>query len=146
MQEYNWIDMMNKMQELRLFCSLTERGAKKEGLTSAQELDLLSRAVLSEVPLTQQEFSISMGLKKSAVSRLLRGLIEKKLLEKIPREEDRRSYTIRVTEAGHEELRQTYQYYLGPIYRLRREMGEENFRQLTELIRQGSEIMKKNGQ
>ena len=114
--------------------------------TSAQELDLLSRAVLSEVPLTPQEFSISMGLKKSAVSRLLRGLIEKKLLEKIPREEDRRSYTIRVTEAGHEELRQTYQYYLGPIYRLRREMGEENFRQLTELIRQGSEIMKKNGQ
>ena len=51
-----------------------------------------------------------------------------------------------MTEAGHEELRQTYQYYLGPIYRLRREMGEENFRQLTELIRQGSEIMKKNGQ
>ena len=42
MQEYNWIDMMNKMQELRLFCSLTVRGAKKEGLTSAQELDLLS--------------------------------------------------------------------------------------------------------
>ena len=78
MQEYNWIDMMNKMQELRLFCSLTVRGAKKEGLTSAQELDLLSRAVLSKVPLTPQEFSISMGLKKSAVSRLLRGLIEKK--------------------------------------------------------------------
>lgn len=146
MQEYNWIDMMNKMQELRLFCSLTVRGAKKEGLTSAQELDLLSRAVLSKVPLTPQEFSISMGLKKSAVSRLLRGLIEKKLLEKIPSEEDRRSYTIRVTEAGHEELRQTYQYYLGSIYRLRQEMGEENFRQLTELIRQGSEIMKKNGQ
>ena len=60
MQEYNWIDMMNKMQELRLFCSLTVRGAKKEGLTSAQELDLLSRAVLSKVPLTPQEFSISM--------------------------------------------------------------------------------------
>lgn len=63
MQEYNWIDMMNKMQELRLFCSLTVHGAKKEGLTSAQELDLLSRAVLSKVPLTPQEFSISMGLK-----------------------------------------------------------------------------------
>ena len=84
MQEYNWIDMMNKMQELRLFCSLTVRGAKKEGLTSAQELDLLSRAVLSKVPLTPQEFSISMGLKKSAVSRLLRGLIEKNFWKRYP--------------------------------------------------------------
>ena len=51
-----------------------------------------------------------------------------------------------MTEAGHEELRQTYQYYLGSIYRLRQEMGEENFRQRTELISQGIEIMKKNSQ
>ena len=83
------------------------------------------------------------GTEKIGGKQTASGTYEKKLLEKIPSEEDRRSYTIRVTEAGHEELRQTYQYYLGPIYRLRQEMGEENFRQLTELIRQGSEIMKK---
>lgn len=144
MREYDWIDMMNRMQELRLFYSLTVRSAKKEGITSAQELDLLSRAALSQSPMTPQELSTSMGVKKSAVSRLLRRLEENDLLEKIPSKVDRRSYAIRVTPAGYEELRQTYQYHLGPIYRLRREMGEEDFVRLMELVCRGNGILKNN--
>ena len=41
--EYDWIEMMERMQDIRLFCSLHVRRAKKGGISSAQELDLLSR-------------------------------------------------------------------------------------------------------
>ena len=34
--------MMERMQDIRLFCSLHVRRAKKGGISSAQELDLLS--------------------------------------------------------------------------------------------------------
>ena len=131
MQEYNWIEMMNHMQELRLFCSLTVKSSKKEGITSAQELDLLSRIALTSNPLTPQDLTRGMGLQKSAVSRLIRNLEQKRLLEKVHDTEDRRSYTLCITPAGTEELNQTYHYYLDPIYRLRRSAGEEKFRQFT---------------
>ena len=51
MEDYNWVDMMEKMQEIRLFSSLHIRG-KRKGATSPQELDILSRIVLSDTPLT----------------------------------------------------------------------------------------------
>ena len=44
--EYDWIEMMERMQDIRLFCSLHVRRAKKGGISSAQELDLLSRVCL----------------------------------------------------------------------------------------------------
>ncbi len=43
MRDYTWLDMMKIMQEIRLFSTLHVRRAKKEGITSAQEIDLLSR-------------------------------------------------------------------------------------------------------
>ena len=38
------------------------RRAKKEGITSAQEIDLLSRIVLSDHALTPQDLTVQMGL------------------------------------------------------------------------------------
>ena len=51
MEEFNWMEMMEKMQEIRLFSSLHIRG-KRHGATSPQEVDILSRMMLSEEPLT----------------------------------------------------------------------------------------------
>ena len=68
MKDMSWIEMMKKAQEIRLFTSLQIKRAQKGGITSAQELDLLSRIVLSDAELTPLELTVLTGLSKSAVN------------------------------------------------------------------------------
>lgn len=141
MEDYDWIDMMEKMQEIRLFSSLHIRG-KRKGATSPQEVDMLSRIFLSESPLTPLDLSTLTGLSKSAVSRLIDSLEKKEFLGKIYNEKDKRSYRLHITEKGNQELKQTYQHYLEPIYRLRRTLGEERFHSLLSQIREANNMLK----
>lgn len=141
MSQYDWIDMMNTMQDFRLFCSLHIRRVKKGGIASAQELDVLSRIALSEKPLTPQELSKTMGVNKSAVSRVVDHLGKKSFLVKQPNSSDKRSYTLSLTEYGNRELNETYRYYLEPIYTLRRTLGEEDFQALAALIRKSNNLL-----
>ena len=62
MEDFDWMDMMKKMQDIRLFSSLHVRRAKKGGISSSQELDLLSRIELSKDKITPQMLCNSMGL------------------------------------------------------------------------------------
>ena len=141
MEDYNWVDMMEKMQEIRLFSSLHIRG-KRKGATSPQELDILSRIVLSDTPLTPLDLSALTGLSKSAVSRLIESLEKKDFLVKRYSEKDKRSYALHMTEKGSLELKQTYHHYLEPIYRLRRTIGEEHFQILLREIKEANHMLK----
>ena len=133
--EYDWIEMMESMQDIRHFCSLHVRRAKKGGISSAQELDLLSRVALSKEKLTSHMLCAGMGISKPVVSRLVESLCRKEFLEKEACTEDHRSYFLYITHKGQEELERTYQYYLEPLYSMRRKAGEETFGRLMELIR-----------
>ena len=90
MEEFNWIDMMSKMQDIRLFSNLNVRRAKKGGLTSSQEIALLSQIVLSDSPLTPMELTVLTGLSKSAISRLIERLEKKKFIIKQCNSKDKR--------------------------------------------------------
>ena len=48
--------------------------------------------------------------------------------------EDKRSYSLCITEEGKKELDSMYYYYLGPLYELKDSLGEDDFNQLMELI------------
>ena len=102
MEDFDWIDMMEKMQEIRLFSSLHIRG-KREGATSPQEVDILSRVILSKTPLTPLDLTVVTGLSKSAVSRLIESLEKKEFLVKEYNAKDKRSYTLFITEKGNQE-------------------------------------------
>lgn len=141
MSEIDWIEMMERMQDIRHFCSLCVRHNMKSGISSAQELDVLSRLELSEAPPTPQRLGQDMGISKPAVSRLIDGLEKKGLVHRVPSAVDKRSYLLVITEQGSDQVRNTYTYYLGPIYELRRRMGEEAFEQLTGLLHQANECM-----
>ena len=54
---------------------------------------------------------------------------------------DRRSYSLLITEKGNQEMKETYQHYLAPIYKLRRMIGEERFESLTTQIREANHIL-----
>lgn len=140
MKDYTWMDMMEIMQDIRLFSSLHIRHSKKEGITTAQEMDLLSRIVFAKTPLTPHELTSQMGLCKSAVSRLIEHLEKKGFLMKQKSEQDKRSYVLLITEQGNQELDQTYRYYLEPVYHLKRVMGEAEFSSLTKQIKLANQL------
>lgn len=140
MEDFDWMDMMEKMQEIRLFSSLHIRG-KREGAASPQEMDILSRIMLSNVPPTPFGLTVQTGLSKPAVSRLIDSLEKKNFLSKQYNEKDRRSYTLYITEKGNQELEQAYHHYLEPIYKLRRSIGEERFHSLIAKIKEANDIL-----
>lgn len=140
MEDFNWMDMLEKMQDIRLFASLHIK-RKKGGITSTQELDILSRIILSEKLLTPLELTAMTGLSKSAVSRLIEHLERGGFLSKQYNSNDRRSYSLLITEKGNQEMKETYQHYLAPIYKLRRMIGEERFESLTTQIREANHIL-----
>ena len=144
-ENFDWVDMMEKMQEIRLFASLNTRG-RREGATSPQETDMLSRIIMSDIPLTPLDMSVLTGLSKPAVSRLAGSLEKKGFLFKQSSQKDKRSYTLHITEEGNNELRQVYYHYLEPVYRLRRTIGEERFKSLMEQIKEANYMLKKKGE
>ncbi|MGN0613228.1 MAG: MarR family winged helix-turn-helix transcriptional regulator [Porcipelethomonas sp.] len=145
MEDREWIGMMKKAHEIRLFASSQVKRIKKDGAISAQELDVLSRIVLSDKKLTPLELTVLTGLSKSAVSRLIDRLERKELLHKQYNTSDRRSYMLICTDKGSQELEQTYKYYLEPIYQLRKVLGDEEFEALMTHISHANQMMKETG-
>lgn len=141
-QEYeDWMAMMKTMQDIRHFCSLHVKRSPQGGISSAQELDLLSRVQMSKDRLTPHALCESMGISRPLGSRLIENLELKGFLLKEVSEADRRSYFLKITEKGGQVLKETYTYYLEPVYRLRRNLGEEKFGNLAGLIRESNEFM-----
>ena len=143
MEEFNWIDMMSKMQDIRLFSSLNVRRAKKDGLTSSQEIAILSQIVFSDASLTPMDMTVLTGLSKSSISRIIERLEKKKFIIKQYNSKDKRSYTLLSTSEGNQELERTYRYYLAPIYKLRRTLGEERFESLITQIKEANNMLQR---
>ena len=140
MEDFDWRDMLEKMQEIRLFSSLHIKG-KRKGATSVREVDIMSRIMLSGVPLTPLDLAALTGLSRSAVSRLIESLEKKEILLKKYKETDKRSYTLHITDKGNAELEQAYRHYLEPIYKLRRAVGEERFQSLITQLKEANNIL-----
>lgn len=143
MKDKNWKDMIEKHGELRFFSSMAIKKAHKGQSTSAQELDVLFRVALSKEKVTPGYLKDAMGISKTIISRLIEQLESKQLIEKIHTNEDKRSYTLIITEKGKKEIDDMYYYYLNPLYTLKENMTEEDFEQLFKLIRQANKILAK---
>lgn len=140
-EQTDWFSMLEKMQDIRQFCSNHVKRAIKGGMTSAQELDVLSRLAMAQERHTPLQLCSEMGVSKSMVSRLIDQLEQKGLIGKQVSQQDKRSYGLVITPLGRQELENTYSYYLQPVYQLRRLMGSEEFSQLMSLIRRSNELV-----
>ena len=141
MKDKNWTDIVSKQGDLRHFASMAIRKSGKSELTSAQEIDFLFRIALSEEPLTPRQLTSAMGISKTIVSRLTDHLEAKGFICKETSASDRRSYCIRITAAGKDEIDRMYYYYLDPLYTLQKNMEKEKFETLFQLIREANEIL-----
>ncbi len=132
MSQIEWLQMLAYQQELQHLYRTLSSQSQKQTLTTS-ERELLARLYLEPNDSTPLSLSRSSGMKKEAVSRCLKRLVEKEFIKKEKHPKDDRSYVLYLTEAGEDELRQNYGAILQPLYDLRRLMGDE-FDDLFKLI------------
>lgn len=146
MRDEKWIEAMDKLELIRLFSSLYIKKTRKGELTSVQQVDALFRIALSG-GITPLELSREMGASKTIVSRLVEQLAKKNMIVRKYDREDRRSYSLWITEEGSAELDGMYRYYLEPVYELERKMNEESLQQFFQLMKRANDILikKKEG-
>lgn len=141
MEDLNWIYMLEKMQNIRYFSRIMIRRATKEYEIPAEHLDLLSQLAVKKEKMTPMTLSKIMKVNKTIISRIIEQLNNKGYLIKTKDEFDKRSYFVSITELGEEQLRNIYKHYLGPIYELRRKLGEDDFSNLMSCIEEANKKM-----
>lgn len=137
----NWIYMMDKMQSIKYFSRMMILKTTKEYNIPAEQLDLLSQLSVYNDKITPMNLSKIMRVNKTIISRAIEPLYNRGLLTKVKDENDGRSYFVEITDLGREKLDEIYGYYLGPIYELRRRLGDEAFFKLIEVIEGANNIM-----
>ena len=143
MEKKEFIYMMEKMNEVRLFSRSLIIHSTIKNKRTAQEYDLLSQLVLHNEGMTPANLSKSMYLNKTIVSRLVDKLNKDGYVTKKQDEHDKRSYSVFITEYGKEELFKIYELYLSPINELRLKLGDEEFFNLISCIEKANKIMNK---
>lgn len=133
--------MIEKMQEITLFSRTIVHRATKEYEIPAQHLDLLSQLLTHKEGLTPMCLSKIMGVNKTIISRIIDSLNQGGYVVKTKDPRDKRSYFVSITELGREKVDKIYTYYLGPIYKLRKKLGDEDFFELMSYIEKANQKM-----
>ena len=82
-----------------------------------------------------------MGVNKTIISRVIDSLNQGGYVVKTKDPRDKRSYFVSITELGREKVDKIYTYYLGPIYKLRKKLGDEDFFELMSYIEKANQKM-----
>ena len=129
-----WTDMMHYQQQVQKV--MRALLPVRKSMLTASECELLAHLYLQPEQNTPVLLSQSSGMKKEAVSRCLKSLMEKNCIRKEKQPQEERSYKIFLTDTGVEELQKGYKIILQPFYDLWRSTGEdfEAFLQYTDKI------------
>ena len=141
MNDSDCIYMIEKMQEISLFSRQIIHRATKEYEIPAQHLDLLSQLLIHKEGLTPMQLSKIMGVNKTIISKVIDKLNKGGYVIKTKDEIDKRSYIVSITELGIEKVDKIYTYYLSPIYKLRKVLGNQDFFELMSYIQKANEKM-----
>lgn len=132
--QIDWMDMVYYQRQVQKLIRLLL--PTKHPRLTVSECELLAWLYLDQEENTPIQLSRHSGMKKEAVSRCLKSLIEKNCIRKEKQPQDERSYRIYLTETGIAELKQGYEIILQPFYDLWRtaEAEFEAFLQCTERL------------
>lgn len=108
----------------------------------ASEMGALIYVQKSEDKVTPLMISTFLGIARPSVTDMVNALIKKTYLVKVPSEIDKRSYTVEITEKGHELLESTAKEYLGTMDFLEEKMGYQKFSLFIQLLQEANELLK----
>lgn len=139
MREIQWINMLKYHQELHHFSRNMLLNEEKSTLT-VSEMEILSWLYIEPEKSTPLSLAMETGMKKEAVSRSLKKLLDKEFINKEVHPEDKRSYILNVTERGISELNNNYKAMLKPMFDLKKLMGDD-FISLFEGVSRANEFL-----
>lgn len=140
MKKEEWMYMI---QDMGNFHSFARQMLKQSNLTlTGAQMEMMLVIYLNGNSLTPMVAGESLGMKKAAVSRLVRGLVERGYINKTKSEEDERRVFLQLTEEGQRQLDANYKEALGPFYFLKEKMGDKEYLGLIELVRKADLILK----
>ena len=139
MAQADWLQMLSYLQKLHRLSRTLLVHEKKQTLTNSEQ-ELLLLLYMYPDDNTALALSRRSGMKKEAVSRCIKQLLEKQCIERKKHPLDERSYILSLSETGNTELQKNYRLILQPLYELRRQMGV-SFDELFSLIAKANEQM-----
>lgn len=132
--------IMDSRDVVSKFCRL-QLNKKMAIPIRASEMGALIYVQKSEDKVTPLMISNFFGIAKPSVTDMIDSLIKKTYLIKIPSKIDRRSYTVEVTEKGHELLESTAKEYLRTMDLLEEKMGDQKFSLFIQLLQEANELL-----
>ena len=141
MKKEEWMYMI---QDMGNFHSFARQMLKQSNLTlTGAQMEMMLVIYLNGNRLSPVVVGESLGMKKAAVSRLARGLVESGYIKKIKSEQDERRVFLELTDEGNRQLDENYKEALGPFYSLKEKMGDKEYLKLIELVKKADLILKK---
>lgn len=138
----NWQKYGQQIQLFHTFARLIVTQEKSRTLNT-NEMEILSFIYLSENKVTPHDIALATGMKKEAVSRSLKTLVEKRMLTKQKDVDDERSYFLLLSHYGEKQLNENYQMLFLPYKTMEQTMGSEKFSELILALKQATDILRK---
>lgn len=138
----NWQKYGQQIQLFHTFARLIVTQEKSRTLNT-NEMEILSFIYLSENKVTPHDIALATGMKKEAVSRSLKTLVEKRMLTKQKDVDDERSYFLLLSRYGENQLNENYQMLFLPYKTMEQTMGSEKFSDLILALEQAADILRK---
>ncbi|WP_179394095.1 MarR family winged helix-turn-helix transcriptional regulator [Lacticaseibacillus absianus] len=126
-------------QTLNQFNRLSQPSADASRALSQQ--NLLFWLAAEETPQTPTALAEAMDLTKAAITKMINPLVDEHLVTKTPDPLDNRSFTLDLTEAGKQEVRDLADTYFKPMRALRDGLGAHKFDQLIGLLEQANRVL-----
>ncbi|MGV8981513.1 MarR family winged helix-turn-helix transcriptional regulator [Clostridium sp.] len=133
-------NVIASMDAVSRFCRL-QMNKKSDMPIRSSEMGALIFVQKSDVQATPLMISNFFGIAKPSVTDMVNSLIKKDYLIKIPSKIDRRSYTLELTEKGHNLLKSTYKEYFRTMELLEEKMGCQKFNSFIQLLQQANKIL-----
>jgi DNA-binding MarR family transcriptional regulator len=139
--------IMNGANIVSMFCRLNVNTKKDLPLRSS-EIGLLIYVVKSEKPVTPIMAAEFFKVSKPMIAAMVKTLVAKGYLVKIPLEVDRRSYNLMPTNKAKIVTETVYDEYFKAMQLLMEQMGIEKFKNMIQLLELANTILseeKNNG-
>lgn len=125
--------LIESAETIGLFCRLQMNGRRNLPIR-ASEMGLLIYVSRENEPVTPLALSQFFKITKPSVTTMVSALVSGGYLEKLPSVEDKRSYSVKITEKGAQLVRETFDVYYTELTQIRSGLGEADFLVFMKLL------------
>lgn len=140
-------ELIKGADTISMFCRLNIN-MKKDLPIRSSEMGLLILINQSDKPVMPVMAADFFKVKKPMITAMVSNLIRQGYIDKIPSQEDKRSFSLHLTEKASQLVEDTFSEYMKTLELLRNKLGDLDFGKLIALLEKSNSILleeKSNG-